>query len=142
MDELVLLVAEICAKDKMLGDLSRECLWCAENNQYMAALACLFILVEQSIKMAMYVTEGHFATLLESAKENGIISLKEYGVINQMREIRNKLFHENHYAGAMEKDGLIWQFSEDETKELLFNELSLPCFNVIFNLLNKQGVLE
>lgn len=138
MNELVPLVAEICAKDKMLGDLSRECLWCAENKQYMAALACLFILVEQAMKMAMDVTERHFAILLESAKENGIIGLKEYGVIDQMREIRNKLFHENHYEGAMEKDGLIWQFSEDETKELLFNELSSPCFNVVFNLLNNR----
>ena len=62
---------EIIAKDLVIGTLAREAVECYEENKNMAALACLFILIEQVIKLSLDQTEGNYYRLLRTAKEKG-----------------------------------------------------------------------
>lgn len=130
------IINEIIAKDKMLGDLARESKECASNNKYMAALACLFILVEQAVKQALDRTEGDFAKLSLLAKKQRLVTNDEFMVLKRLRECRNKLFHESHYSWFLEKDGIVYPFSEDETKKLIYDDLSNLCFNIVLKLCN------
>lgn len=92
------IINELIARDRVLGTLAREATECSEEKKNMAALACLFILVEQAVKFALDKTEGDFSRLLRVAKKEKLISSKDFAIINQLRQIRNKLFRESHYA--------------------------------------------
>jgi hypothetical protein len=130
------IVNELLARDLVLGTLAREAEECSEDNKNMAALACLFIIIEQAIKFALDKTEGNFYRLLRIAKEKNLISAKEFSIINQIRQIRNKMFHESHYAWFSEKDGILYQFSEDKTKKEIYNAFSDECFKIVLKLLS------
>lgn len=139
-EEAQAVIQEIIARDMMLGDLSREAIECAADGRYMAGLACLFILMEQSVKLALGVSDGNFADLSKDALAKGLIEEEEHGILEKVRSIRNKLFHESHYEHCVVKDNLIWQFSEEETKEMLFKEYSFPCLKLAYKLCLREGV--
>jgi hypothetical protein len=121
--EKISLVNEISARDKVLGGLSFEMVQCASEGKFMAGLACLFILVEQALKSRMGKADGNFKKLILEAKKEKLINQAEFDILENMRETRNKLFHESHYGYLVEREGLLWQYSEEETKELLLKEL-------------------
>ena len=97
------IVNELIARDRVLGTLAREATECSEENKNMAALSCLFILIEQAVKFALDRTEGNFYQLLKTAKKRKLISGEGFSVLDRLRQIRNKLFHETHYAWFYEK---------------------------------------
>ena len=129
------IVSKLTARDQVLGTLAKEATECSEENKNMAALACLFILVEQAVKFALNRTEGNFYQLLETAKEEKLISGDDFSVLDRLRQIRNRLFHETHYAWFYEKAGILYPFSEDETKKLIFDDFSGKCFEITLKLL-------
>ena len=130
------IVTELLDQDLVLGTLAREAEECSEKNFHMAALACLFILIEQAIKFALNETKGNFHSLLILAKEKNLISAEEFTMINHLRQVRNKMFHESHYAWFNEANGLFYQFSEDETKREIYDTFSRDCFNIVLKLIS------
>jgi uncharacterized protein YutE (UPF0331/DUF86 family) len=100
----------------------------------MAALACLFVLVEQAVKLAANRIEGDFHECSRLLREEELISEEEFLTINQLREIRNRMFHESHYAWFVEISGVAYPLSEDETKGKLFAEFSDRCFAAVLKL--------
>ena len=130
------IVNDILAQDLVLGTLAREAMECYAENKNMAALACLFILVEQAIKFGLERTEGDYYGLLRVARKRQLISDEEFKALDQLREIRNKMFHESQYAWFMESKGIRYPFSEDETKRLMFEIFSETCFKVALKMLS------
>lgn len=128
------IVNELIARDLVLGTLAKEAVECSEENKHMAALACLFVLIEQAIKFGLDVTKGNFFRLLMTAKKKKLISSEDFAVIDKLRNMRNKLLHETHYAWFYEKDGTLYPFSEDETKKEIFDDFSLRCFEIVLKL--------
>ncbi len=130
------IVNELLDQGLVLGTLAREAEKCSEKYFHMAALACLFILIEQAIKFALYETKGNFHALLRLAKEKKLISAEEFIIINHLRQVRNKMFHESHYAWFNEINGLFYQFSEDETKKEIYDTFSSDCFKIVLKLIS------
>ena len=136
------IVNELIARDLVLGTLAKEATECSEENKNMAALACLFILVEQAVKLTLDRTDGVFYQLLKTARKEKLISDKEYSVLDRLRQIRNRMFHETHYAWFYEKEGIFYPFSEDETKQKIFDEFSGICFGIVLKLLEETKSSE
>jgi hypothetical protein len=130
------IVNNIIALDLVLGDLSRESEQCHSENKNMASLACLFILVEDAIKLGLHRNEGNFYDLIIIAKDEKIISKEDFIILDQVRNLRNKLFHENHYSYCMEIEGIAYFFSENETKKVIYNRYADKCFKIVLKILN------
>lgn len=133
-------VTAIIEKDKMLGDLASEMFQTASHENYFAALSCLCVLMEQAIKLSVERNDGNFAALTKEAKEKDLITENESSLIERLRDCRNKMFHESHYCWNKEKDGILYPFSEDETRKLIYKEFSTPCIKVVLKLLKLQEV--
>lgn len=89
-------INELLARDLVIGTLAREAKECSDEGKNMAALACLFILTELTVKLALDRAKGSFYQLLETAKEKKLISHEEYSLLDNLRQIRNRFFHETH----------------------------------------------
>jgi len=124
----------IAAYDKVKGDLALQADRCAEQGMYMAALACLFVLVELALKERLNQTEGNFAKSIQRANKVGLISEEESNLLKELRIFRNGLFHENHYARFATDSKLLYQYSEDDTKELAYCQFSEPCLRLVLDL--------
>ena len=129
-------VNRIIEQDLVLGTLSREAVECYADNKNVAALSCLFLLMEHSIKRGLAVDDGNFAKSINDAYNQKLISIVEYKMLEELRELRNKMFHENHYAWALEIDGVAYFFSEDSTKRLLFTHFAEDCFETALKLMS------
>ena len=105
----------------------------------MAALVCLFVLVEQVIKFGLDKVEGNFFGLIKKAKDNKIISEQEFNILNELREIRNKLFHELHYAWFLVENEMAYLFCEDTTKGKIYAQYSDRCFDIVLKILNHSS---
>jgi len=128
------IINEIIARDRVLGDLSYEAELCSSEDKNMASIACLFILAEQALKMGLCQNEGNFCNLIKTAEKNQIISDDDSIILNKLRLIRNKMFHENHYMNFIEIDGIAYPFSENETKKIIYEKLSIKIFDIIMKL--------
>lgn len=143
MDNIRVLIRDIQAGDLALGTLADEAYKCSIKNKYMASLACLFILAEQSIKLANEKNEGNLNEQIEELKKKGKISVEQYHFLNQLRTIRNKLFHENHYMWVVDdRNGKATFFSEQEAKKSLWESLCIPTFEICRKLLEYSEIKE
>lgn len=115
------IINKIIEKDRMLGDLARESEKCAAESLYMAALACLFILIEQALMHA-------------NTEEEKLLSSEELLIINKLRDIRNKLYHVYHYALVLEVNGIAHPITEPDTMRLIYYEFSDICFEIVLKL--------
>jgi len=131
------IIDELIAQDLVIGTLAREAKECSHEGKNMAALACLFILAELTVKLALNRTKGNFYQLLETAKEKKLISHEEYSLLDNLRQIRNRFFHETHYAWSYEKGSIAHLFSEDETKKEIFDDFSNAVFQIMLRLLSQ-----
>lgn len=124
-------VNKIQTQGLAIGVLADEAVKSATDGRYMAALSCLFVLAEQSVKQASQVTSGNFQRQILSLLKDKKISFAESSALDDLRNIRNKIFHENHYMYAVvDKNNRATMLSEHEGKEQLWNKLSLPILIV------------
>lgn len=114
--------------DLMLGTLAKEAIECHEKGMHSASLACLFIFVEQRLKMCLERTEGNFNRLIHIAAKEKLISAEEFAMLDKLRQLRNSLFHESHYAWSYEKAGISYPLSEENTKTVIFRDFSHDSF--------------
>ena len=74
---------------------------------------------------------GSYHRVIESAFQQGKISEEEYKLVKQIKQARNKLFHENHYALFWQIEGIEYPISEDETKQKLCKEFQKPILKLV-----------
>lgn len=100
---------------------------------FLHLLAYLFY-QKQIIKFSIDKIDGNFYRTIIEAKEKELIDDMEFQLLDFLREIRNKIFHESHYPTGLEINGIFWSFSEDETKQLVYEKFSLKIFQLVFKL--------
>jgi hypothetical protein len=127
-------VNRLLEHDLMLGTLAKESRECFERGFNTASLACIFIFVEQGLKMSLHCTEGNFNQLLHLAAEKQLLSPEEFATLDEVRRIRNSIFHESHYKLGYLKEGIAYILSEDESKAEIFHDLSGACFEIILKI--------
>jgi len=118
-----------------VGTLASEAIESAIDGRFMAGLACLFILAEQSVKQASQVISGNFNKEILTLQRTKFLSEDEILILTELRNIRNAVFHENHYMHAVITDGKAAMFSEQNAKEQIWNKFSLPVFNICLKLM-------
>jgi len=131
-------IDDILEKDRMLGNLAKESVDCYNNSCFLAALVCLFLMIEQAIKFSLDETNGNFKQLTKSAYESEIISSDEFDMIEKLRVIRNKMFHENYYSQFIENDDIFYPVIESETRQMIFEYFSPPCFSMVLSILDNK----
>lgn len=129
------IVGQISTKDRIFGKLCFEAESSYEQGNYFSALACLFVITEQIIKFSVDKIDGNFQKTILEARKKGIINEAEFKTVNYLRDIRNKIFHENNIASGIEIDGKFWSFGEDETRQLIYDNFSQKIFQLVFKLL-------
>ncbi len=122
------IINDISSKNRVLGQICYEADRSYESENYFTALSCLFIATEHALKTKMGVPDGHFNSLIEDAKKQNLISDIEYFFIRELKNIRNKLFHEDHFSSFWEIDSLICPAYEDDTKQILYEKFSNDSF--------------
>ena len=131
------IIAKIIERERIFGKLCFEAQNSYEQENYFSALACLFVLAEQIIKFSVDKTDGNFHEVIIEAQKKNLIDFAEFQILNSLKDIRNKIFHESHFPTGLEIEGIFWSFGEDETKELIYKEYSQRIFNLVFKLLTK-----
>ena len=130
------ILEDISALDRMYGRLCYEAESSYENRYYFAGIACLFVIAEQISKHSVGKADGNFQRVNNEAEASGAITKDEHQVLEDIREIRNRIFHENHYALGVVFDDVIYPFDEDETKEMIFEKFSEDIYAMVFRLLS------
>ncbi len=126
---------QIEERDRVFGKLCFEAEYSCEHENYFAALACLFVVSEQIIKHSVNKIDGNFYQAIVDARDRKIINDVEYEMIDNLRQLRNKIFHENHYAMGIEINGINFPINEDEIKEILYKEFSNKVFLLVLKLI-------
>jgi hypothetical protein len=129
------IIEQILERDYIFGKLCLEAENSFNHKNYFSALACLFVLTEQIIKFSVDKIDGNFNGAIIEAKKNNLIDDTEFQLLNSLREIRNKIFHENHYPIGLEIEGKFWSFSEDETRELIYKKFSMKLFQLTLRII-------
>lgn len=139
-EEAKQITEEIRAHDLAIGVLAYECIESANDQRYMASLACLFVLAEQSVKLANQVSEGNFKQQISNLVDNRTITKDEGLLLNNLRGIRNTLFHENHYMYAVvSDDGKATFLGEHDAKEALWEKFSVPVLNICLRIITHNS---
>lgn len=125
----------IAAHDLLFGNLVGQLIHSYQERRFVLALAGLFILAEHGLKRRLDLDEGNFSRAIQLAEKEGILASTEKVLFDQIREWRNKIFHENPYGEAVVFDGLIYQCSEDETHQIMFEYAAPKILFIIDRLL-------
>lgn len=126
------------SKSLVLGSLAEESVMSTKDGRYMAGLACLFILAEQSVKTANSTVSGNFKDQVLELVDKKIITEAQGEILNDLRKRRNALFHESHYMWAVfDSNKNASLLSEDVAKQMIWNELSLPVLEICQELVCK-----
>ena len=128
-------ITKITEKDRIFGKLCLEAQNSYKQSNYFSALACLFVITEQIIKFSVNKIDGNFQKTILEAKRERIINEEEFKIVDHLRDIRNKIFHENHVASGLEIEGKFWAFGEEETRQLIYDNFSYKLFQLVFKLL-------
>ncbi len=131
------IIAKIIGRDRIFGKLCSEAEKSYKQENYFSALACLFVLAEQTIKFSVNKINGNFHRAIAEAREKNLIEETEFQFLNFLKEIRNKIFHESNYPRGLKIEGKFWSFSDDETKELIYKEFSTKLFQLVFKLVKE-----
>ena len=126
---------QVAEKDRVFGKLCSEAEYSYKHENYFAALACLFIISEQIIKHSVDKIDGNFYQATTDARDKKIIDDVEYEMIDNLRQLRNKIFHENHYSMGIEINGKNFPIDEDEVKEIIYRKYSERVFILVLRLI-------
>jgi hypothetical protein len=132
------IVNKILERDRALGNLCKEACQSYEQNNYFAAIACIFIVSEQVLKYSLDKNSGNFNQCILEAKNKNIINNEEYLMLDNIRNMRNAIFHENNYSQGLTIGGKLYPIDEDETKQIIFDLFSEPIFKMTLNIIENQ----
>lgn len=113
-----------------------------EDEEWFSLLPLLFLSIEKSIKISvsnnrddMQIFEKSFSFVIKKAFEDNLININEKDFLNNIRSIRNMLFHDMEESNWYIKDWKIYMYSENETFLLIYKEVSEESFKLILKLL-------
>lgn len=133
------LINEITAHDIALGSLCIEAEYSYKAGHYMAALACIFVLLEGALKYGVSEADNlGFKKVIDKALKEGVIDKNEHSTLHKVREIRNAFFHDNHYEQILATGDLLHPLYEEETKKLVYETYSGLVFKVVERIINKR----
>ena len=127
----------ISETDRALGEVVSESVQCYDNGEYLAALSCLFVIIEESLRAALdsyNTTEGLFG-LAKNAMARNLISARDFEALDAIRGFRNGLLHGNMHSVAMVKDGLVYPLNESGNRKELFETFASPALEIVSKLL-------
>lgn len=130
------IINDISTADRAIGWMSLQIYKCAEEQKWYVALASLFMLIEQVLRWASEASiKETFEHIINRAFEEDLITKNEAHVLHTMRGYRNGYLHADFHASAFEIGGKAYQINDEETAEVIFFTLGLPCFRVIHKLI-------
>lgn len=137
------IINDVFAHHPVLGELCREAEDSYDSYNYNAALACLFVMAEASLKYALDYEKTDnmgFFQVIGKAKSKGVISKAESQTFHQLRDIRNNLFHDDPYSFALPLNGLLYPYSESDTRKLVYEMFADKVFEVSLRVVQGSSV--
>ncbi len=123
------------------GDLLSTCEVLYEQNFGYASLDLLFSVLEKIVKMVLEDYDISFCDALNNLRKEKILTEKEFFFLNSgnlsVRKIRNLLVHADHHSIAIEKNGVAYFLSENETHLMLYADLSNYIFHIIYKIVKR-----
>jgi hypothetical protein len=139
LQEISDLISDIAAHDRLMGFAALQMNQCAEDERWFPALASLFPLTEQALRWASNAKdETRLEKVIESAREQKIVSYDESEVLDSLRKYRNVYMHTNFHGVAFSIEGLYYWTGEAETAEELYRAFALPCMKIVYKLLTTK----
>lgn len=134
------LADSISASDRAVGWMVYEMCNAARNENWYAALATLFVLVEQVLRwFTSAEAEETLSSILKRMDQEDIITEAEMDSLELLRLYRNKYVHSDFHSNAFIFDDLIYPVNEAETAQVIFENLALSCLQIIYKLTNSPG---
>lgn len=134
------LIDDICTHHQALGMLCYEAHMAYRSELYAAALSCLFIIAESTLKYGLEASDDNegFYKAIGRAADTELISSDEANTLHLIRRLRNDLFHNDHYASfPILIDGLLSPLHEAETKKLIYERYSNYIYKLAYRLVNQ-----
>jgi hypothetical protein len=120
------LTNDIIARHELFGELCLEATLSYENKNYTAALACLFVLTETSLKFAIEddpEDKWGLDMSISEAKKKDFITKEQVKELRFLQLVRNTLFHQDSYSSVIEHEGTAFPLADPDTKKLLYETL-------------------
>jgi hypothetical protein len=117
-----------------LGEIAKESYDCYINGLFSSALFDLFIVMEHFCKESNEATDGSFYKSIEGLYLSNRINLEERDVLLELKNIRNKMFHENLASWFIDIDGVALLFSESETKKILYEKYAGKILELVLKI--------
>lgn len=133
------LINDIVARHQLFGELCEEASIAYKAGIYTASLACLFVLIETSLKFELEVDprdKWGLHKVIEEARTRNLITEDEYVTLSFLKTIRNKMFHEDAYSFVLEIGQESYFLSEPSTKQMIFQ---LHC-EFVFGLVKRTVI--
>ncbi|QQG51082.1 MAG: hypothetical protein HZB75_01045 [Candidatus Saccharibacteria bacterium] len=131
------LINNIVVHHQLFADLAQEADQCYKNESYTAALACLFVLAESSLKYKIEADSqdklGLYAAI-EQARGDRYITDSEAKQLHTLRQLRNELFHNDSYAGTLVVGELSYPLYEHASKQLIYEMNWKFVFKLVLKL--------
>lgn len=140
MQDISKYIVDIEERHRSLGILAREAIDCYDGEMYMSAITNLFIVTEYICKFVNDENSGNFKQSIDKAFIGEFITLDEKDLLNLVRQLRNKMFHESHEMYAIVIDGKAWMFSDAETKQMIFESLSRQVYPILSRLMKSTDM--
>lgn len=113
---------------------------CVHEERWFPALASLFLLVEQTLRMSASAKKSEtLKDIIKRLSRQGLISKDEMSILNTLRDFRNGYIHSDFFGQAWAIDNLVYQASEEETAEKIFQTVGMPCLEIIYKLTVKTN---
>lgn len=135
--EVIRFANEMGAMDRAIGTLALEAIASAEDERGTAALACLFVLVEQTIRRAAgAASDEKLSSVIDRIYSDGIISVRECAALHDARYMRNKMFHVDTHAYAFTLGEMLYPLNETGDLAVVFDNIAPDYFALCVKMLS------
>ena len=128
------MVRAVCERDLLLNTFFLQIMSSYENKHYMLAFVGTIIVLEYVVKYSANMRDGEFHAALTKISGENKITPEEHIRIQHLKEIRNKLFHENPHSVGYMIDDKISLFSENSTYEHLLSNHFVEVLQIMKKL--------
>lgn len=131
LEEFRQVLNTIAAKDRFIGIYSEQIFDGFQNSNFVLSFIGTCALMEHCTKFSADMIDGRFHDALTEIHNKGLITDEEHDIVSNLKQNRNKLFHENIHSGSFFIDGISYPVNENETFELLLKNNLLIYLKII-----------
>lgn len=124
--------------------LFEEARYCFVYGQYVASIMLSLSCIENTLASVFYASgrndlqRARLVSLLEEAKEKGLIAESEFAVFNKVREIRNPI---THFRKPMDKETIEWRAAKNDRHPYeLVEEDAKAALKAVFRMMAKFSI--